>query len=1118
MLTIYKASAGSGKTFTLAYEYIKLLLCQKFSDGGNVTYRLAPPGGHRHRHILAITFTNKATAEMKERIVKELASLAVISVTDPSNPKDDPDFAPLLIKEIGCDRISLRNAAKSALTDLLTDYRNFNVSTIDSFFQTVLRQFAREVDSQGDFDLTIDDREAMEAGLGLMFEDLKYHQKEQMVRLLSFMTHIAIEATEGKGGSNPLDPSTPEYKSIVEYMLKICNEDFKAHADDMQDYLSNPHALADFRITLRNAIEQYMDTACTAARKDASALLSRYAGSGFDEKCINSTLLNNFRNIAEIGRISDNARLDNDKRAGIFSTLQAFNPGDEPGRIYVKKYLPLDSLKKPVYPPDTLTVEMARIFDKAFRDDIYCRVWQKVLADAAMTDFISFVWEYTAKFRAENNMLLLSDTNLLLEKIISDEELPFIYDRLGVVLRHFLIDEFQDTSKMQWRNLRPLVGNGIAQGYDSLIIGDEKQAIYRFRNSDSGMLHSSVAEVDFPHFHPAIKGSSPGENTNYRSAHGIVRFNNDLFSAMAERLGVDTYGNVRQAMPDKTAPLTHYIRLTDIADSDQDPLEIMEEEIRRQLDSGYLASDITILTRYHSEGRKVAEYILRNFPDLKVMSEDALLLKNSTAIRSIIGMMRVMEADCTSATIDNDGENSAMIKSYRYGDIDFLISRYEFMVSGGEEPSQALLRACHDSDTVNAFLSDIRKVRDRHPADLPSLVEAIIDCRISKATIDKEIAYITAFQDLVTDFCQNNIPSVSRWLQWWDKKSEKLSIQPSSDIDAIKVLTIHQFKGLESPCIHIPFGSFELYKPNESLWLNIDNVPAGVSSPPPVMLVGTSRIFGCDGSPFKEIYDKSIHDQIEDNLNTLYVAFTRATRELIVTYNSSKHSGKYYQFNLEEIDTGMPTVKKLPESKPEKKDGTPADSNPSQIKDIKVEFNTYYRSDLKKLISLENPETATGDLSDSMELPEMQEAARRGNLLHSVMASLDRPENLNTVYDNIVRRENIPPQEAEALKHDLAQAFNAVPEYISRWWDANADIMVEQSIYDPTSPIPRRPDRLVFTGRDTVEIVDYKFTTDSHDSHFDQVRNYMSLLRQMGYVNVSGFLWYPFLHKVVQVK
>ncbi|MBJ2183883.1 MAG: UvrD-helicase domain-containing protein [Muribaculaceae bacterium] len=1147
MLTIYKASAGSGKTYTLAFEYIKALLGIKNADG--TTYclncpRQSPSGRrtrNRHRGILAITFTNKATDEMKARIVRELNTLA--------SPDAKAAYAPALEKLFGCTRSELADEAAAALRDILYDYRNFNVSTIDSFFQMVLRTFAREVDHQGDYEVELNDRYAVAAGVGMLFDDLNFGVAPREQQIKDWIAGYMRERIARGRSFNVFDRSSRLSGEVVRYVHKMCGEDFKPHAEATIAYLDDPSRLRRYRAAIAEATRDAADKMQQAARTALEGLDAEPGG-----RAICRSVLTSMLETAATGTMPDATKfgIGDPSKAKTFKAI--LERGEEKD-IYTASKLPKIK-SKPVYPSPALTACLRSAAETM--QECFVRVSMlTMLADATTSlEFLGLAWQYVADYRRDNNLVLMSDTNDLLRRIINGAEVPFIYERIGVELHHFLIDEFQDTSVMQWENLRPLVANGLAEQADSLIIGDEKQAIYRFRNSDSSLLHHRVATEDFPRQHRE-RGSEPADNTNHRSAHGIVRFNNALFSRLADSCRIDGYENVRQSLFDKFAGMDAFVCLRPMdsllpenADGDgsrpssaelrEASIDAMAAEIVRQHDAGYPWSRIAVLVRRRAEAQEVVDGLMRRHPHIPLLSNEGLRLDSSAAVRMIVSILKFVDHSYTPSGANGDAFAT-------YGDILLMLSRFEYILGrGGCTPAEALAAAIADDD-ANALADEASDVRAAHAANLPALVEVIISRNVPPEQREREFAYIAAFQDTVLDYCAMYNPSVHAFLSWWERNAPRLTVGAAATLDAVAVMTVHKAKGLEWDCVHIPFANWEIDPRSEDVWLPVGDVAVGQPSDrPPVLALPMGRLWSVAGEPFASAYAANAALQVADNMNMTYVAFTRPVRELHVHYDPSRGIGRMLQPALQATHPSDTTPEGMPLPSGADPDtegvytyGAPTapaagahDSAATESACPAPPYAVCFRDDTRELttvvdITTMDPELGIGNEAASREelipFPRTAEerararAAERGNDLHNILALMRTLTDLPRAIATVGTRAGLSAVQRAEYSEVISEAMQAAAPHTDRWFDPGARVLAERTIYVAERGESFRPDRIIFYPDGSADVVDYKFTAEPRQEHSTQVRGYLAMLRAMGHTRLRGFLWYPELHIVQEV-
>ena len=1105
MINIYKASAGSGKTYTLAREYIKLLLGKKDSNG---RYRLNPYAKNAHRSVLAITFTNKATEEMKIRIIHELA---VIASLERGWTKKSP-YEKDLCDTFGCEPEKLKKAAGNALRDLLYDFNFFSVSTIDSFFQLILRSFAREAEVSGNYELELDDKAVIGMSVDRLLQDLNHGAQTSRSTFLinwlsSYMTHL-IE--DGKT-FNIFNRSSYIHRDLISFVNDITDDTYRENEEKLIEYLSDNDKFNRFKESVYNLSR-------TITRQTAECC--RNAVEAIDNKgCRDIIVANIYKPLVKW------MQSGYDPKGASATVLKA---ADDINCAYLKK-----ASRSPLR-----TSELDGLISHALDSIVFCyenvRTLKIISANLYQLGLLSFLISYIDRYRRENSTILLSDTNSLIAKIIGGEDAPFLYERVGVWFKNYLIDEFQDTSYSQWQNIRPLIKESLAYDNDNLVIGDEKQCIYRFRNSDPSLLHN-LHNDSMADGRTSIRGNDIAENTNWRSSANVVRFNNTFFSALVKNLGYqDIYSNVAQQISEKHSSHQGYVRLKIYPGKKKEEwldeaLENLTEQLYRQLSSGYRPGDIAILVRRWDEGNIIIKHLESvkkkrpEFPDFRIISDSSLLIGNSPSVLLIISRLRLISS--TDFTPDPRKKTRREIAS--------LINRFETERSIGASSSQALRSALKsDEKTVQNYTQS-----DNEPSelsiDLISLVENIIANFIPEDNLHSENLFITAFQDIVTDFVNRGYGDIKSFLRWWDETGYKTAVSGAKDESALNILTIHKSKGLEYPCVHIPFAQMSSGNHSELAWFEIDSIP-GVDPtiiPPMIPLKLSSAM---EGTMFSDRYNEVCSQNRLDTVNLLYVAFTRAIDELHIgipapsgkgsgmsgdIFTAAEMCGTEFRKELETShgisdDTGSPFTEMYItdnsiilwnptfRGEEEKKDKTAI--SPSLNLEIN-RYNTFISRTLWNNTCLED------------KYYNIEDARDRGIMLHDIMSDIQTPADIPFAINNL----RYSKQAKELTSADVSEIHAIISQRVNdkrveHWFNGFNRLLIERPINTDTD-CSRRPDRIVWTSKGTIDIIDFKSGSQKPQKYRKQLIEYKDLLQKLGYTNLHTYLYYLDSGEIIEI-
>lgn len=1031
-MQLMKASAGSGKTYSLARQYISLLL--KSNDR------------YAYRHILAVTFTNKATDEMKNRILKEL----YIMSTDPSRSGYRSWFIPSLFP----DEAAMQDKAGKVLQDILHDYSAFAVSTIDRFFQQTLKAFSREIGHFASYQVELDKDSLVAESVDRILDSLT----EENSGLLAWLTDNVLEQIE-QGGRYNMDANLLE-------MAKRLKSPQRQTAIEQTgvdpELLSSKENLLAIRERCREIRTAFKESLQNSAKQAVDVMES--VGVHPDES---------YRKF--LGKLYDYVEID--EQEGIEPPKDTFfaRAADHEQwftKAKAKTLLPL------VYPYlEAPLNDFCDLWGREYAVYNTAKILDDQLYGLGVASELSRTFQELMK---EKNVLCIDDSNDLLRDIIDGSDAPFVYEKLGVRFEHFLLDEFQDTSEVQWRNFSPLLKNSESQGGENLIVGDVKQSIYRWRGSDWKLLDETVP-AEFDGYKETVL------DTNYRSLSNIIGFNNDFFNAAAKALdaldGKTDYGPMARIYADVSQKVAQNdkpggsVALT-FCNAD-DELEHVLRSVHKAQGAGAQLSDIAVLVRSNATGESVASYLIENGID--VVTDDSLKVKNALTVRRLVSLM---------SNVDNP------------------------------------------DDTVSGFLAEMMDV------DVPDSGASLIDMTesllrsIQVGEDDSwkgELLHIQSFMDNIQDYVSKNGNSLRGFLKYWEGENPSIS-SPSSG-ESVRVMTIHKSKGLDFPYVIIPFAeNISLFKADNH-WCrpdirgtHLEDVADGIYD------VKLSK--STENSLFAEDYQKENFLQRVDNINTLYVAMTRAALGMhIIAKTPSADCRKAVE------EGRLPDFKDFSQilywyvsglSFSGVRTGADEDSQWFEIGDI-VDFNSHRKESRTQTLAFPMTDGSefpsfrvrgrlklSADAADFFKEDEAGVSASnriRGIVLHDILAQVKTSHDLRSAVDYARMSGDLTAEEAETAFDLLRTAIDSVQE---RGWFADdvTQMYNEVSLIDTDGEISR-PDRVMIRNGKVV-IVDYKF--GEHQRKYEtQVRKYMDIWHRMGYEGVSGFLWYVDALTVVEV-
>lgn len=1044
-LLVYKASAGSGKTFTLAVEYIKLLI-------------LNP---RAYRRILAVTFTNKATAEMKERILSQLHGIR-------TGDKDSEAYLGRIREETGRTEQEIRESAGIALGYMLHDYSRFRVETIDSFFQSVMRNLARELELSPNLNIELNNTEVLSEAVDSMIEKLG-PTSPVLAWLLDYINERIAD-----------DKRWNVSEEVKNFGRNIFDEGYIEKGEGLRERLRNPDTIKEYRQQLK-ALE-------TEILEQMKGFYDQFEGELEGHALTADDLKNGSRGIGSYFRKLNNGILGNDVRNVTVEKCL------EDAKHWATKSSPrfFDII-------DLAASSLMQILEDAekFRskNNLLLNSCRLSLQHLNKVQLLANIDEEVRLLNRENNRFLLSDTNALLHRLVKDGDSSFVFEKIGTNIHHVMIDEFQDTSRMQWGNFKLLLLEGLSQGADSLIVGDVKQSIYRWRNGDWGILNSLNDRIE--HFPIRVKTLA----TNRRSETNIIRFNNHIFTAAIDYLNEvykkqlckdcedlqKAYADVVQESPRSTEK--GYVKISflepdEAHDYTAQTLIGLGEEVERLLASGVRLNDIAILVRKNKNIPPIADFFDKEL-HYKIVSDEAFRLDASLAVCMMLDALRYLS-----------DENNKIVRAK-------LAVAYQNEVLQKELDLNTLLLLPAENYLPAAFLERIKELRLMPLYELLEELFSIFEMN----RIEAQDAYLFAFFDTVTDYLKEHSSEIDGFIRHWDKTLCGKTI-PSGEIEGIRIFSIHKSKGLEFHTVLLPFCDWKLENEtnNQLVWC----------TPP------TTPFNGLDILPInystqmaESIYGNAyLQERLQlwvDNLNLLYVAFTRAGKNLIIW------SRKGQKGTMSELLANTLPVVAL-------KEGIEWDENcyeqgalcPSEEEKAKTSANKLTQKAVKLPVRMESvrhdikfrQSNRSADFIQGIEEEESDNRfINRGRMLHTLFSVIETAEDIEPSIERLIFEGVIRDKEKEETAREVAQKAFSSPE-IQDWYSGEWRLFNECAIiYKEKGTFQtRRPDRVMMKG-DQVVVVDFKFGKEN-PKYNKQVKGYMQLLAKMGYKNITGYLWY----------
>ena len=1096
-LHIFKASAGSGKTFTLAYEYISMMF-EPIAQADALRYpKKYAQFKNAHRELLAVTFTNKATNEMKSRIIRELYKLA--------------DHQPSDYRDRLCRQFSLQQDesmfidqwSKILLDDILDDYGTFSITTIDSFFQKIVRQFARELNLPGGYTVDMDEEQIRTMAVDNMLYDLdSYPELKQWLEQM-----ISENIDNGRNWN--------VQRLILNYARVLFNEHFRILMNNPQvrQLLQQPK---EAKHILDKIIESKQST-LEAIYKELQGILSAH---GLSLRDINSNA-----DFAKLITIEETPSKTFYEVASNHNAAKCFLSGA------IKKGRALEAFDNGIYD----------CYQRGLQTITKYLTAKNILKSFYIVGIIGTLDSQIDTDNHELNRLPLADTNRRLNQIIDGSDIPFIYEKISQRIKHYLIDEFQDTSALQWSNFLPLVKESLDSGYRNLIVGDVKQSIYRWRNGDADLLANQVKN-DLPQYY-----EEDTLDTNYRSCPQIINWNNEFFNFFincidaknteqtdyfeinkditeankayqnqegAFKTAVKTYYD--ESTTQKTNPKNNYsglVSLSFITPSKSEDPEIpdtgyptlLEPELIQLLDQltkqrGIKPRRISIMVRRNAEGVQTAAMLTKH--GYKVVSTETLILSSAKSVQLLINIFR---------HIDRPKENL-----YIYNACFFFAALLQRDTAWCIEETE---RYIQNSDTLLGKAETVISQSDTLYQKAEMLINWLSrGCGETDENITApETAYLQTLLDSIHHFAAIQSTDIHAFLQWWEQKGNSLSIPAPEQDDAIQIITIHKAKGLEFDVAIMPFCNYAIDGgKSDIMWLEPEkeHMSEDFCKIPIVPVEYNKDLAQTECA--QAYWNEYLHNFL-DTLNTTYVAFTRPRYELyLFSEVKTKNPAAYLGTFLQQYVTNHLHLNPITE-----------DDNITtyQISDTEGRNDWTISNEESRTAAIRIPGMLQSTPTDHLLIAQetSTEETKRGELLHYIMSCIRYAEDLPDAIRKTCTGAN--SSYADDIRQQLTQLID-LPE-VKPWFEHNHLVFNEQTIVT-SDGTQYRPDRIMLYPDGTIIVVDYKFTDKKSDKYRRQVANYINILRdalpqydyqgsQVTTLQITGYLLYADSQQVDEV-
>ncbi|MCF8464995.1 MAG: UvrD-helicase domain-containing protein [Flavobacteriales bacterium] len=1055
---IYRSSAGSGKTFTLVKEYLRLALSSDTPD--------------RYRGILAITFTNKAAEEMKSRVIEVLAELS-----SESEPEKEHPMAELLRKELAVSESVLKSRAQRTLKHMLHHYSDISISTIDHFTHNVIRTFAQDLGLSINFEVELDTERITNAIVSELLQKMGSD---------TVLTNALIDVVQSQIDD---EKSWSIDELLKKFALTLFNEESRFHLEKLKNI--DLKEFNQLRQKLRNELRETAEQLKVSGKEFNQLLKNNGLEAGHFAG--GSTGISNFFKKLSDGKFDP-------PTATVLKNIEADKWHGSKAKASEKSAI--DGLKSQILERYNQALDKIRAL-------IYYEIVFNQIYGVALLDEMQRIQR---QLQEDEELLHIGEFNHLVSNVVMTETAPFIYERIGHRYKHFLVDEFQDTSVLQWFNLLPLIDESLAHDNLCLVVGDAKQSIYRWRGGDVQQF------VELPDIHRteylqeqfelnpetgtliaqrevALKSNAQIENLdhNYRSSSTVVNFNNSLFSAlkpaMPEALQKMYDGNEQKPFSKKEGLVAaKFFRQEDNErtwpEYDELVLEQLQEWVKECIADGFAPGDIAIICRANKDLVKTAQFLIEN--GLKVVSNESLLINSSPMVRLLVNLATFISAPDDRINIAEMMQHLGMVRN------ETELTSERLMQMNQKDGKTAVL----------SLLNELYPNLNWNQLKQGSLFGVFEHLKYALFE-DEQDAYLTFFMDEVLSFGKSKTNDLASFLTNWLEKRGKLSIALSENSEAIRLLTIHKSKGLEFPVVMHPFADYKDESTGNSIWVYADDEKLK-----PLDRLRISTTEKLTETPFSSNYEHEKSLGAMDMFNMLYVALTRPVNRLYVSGKLKKDNATdpspstAIQFVFEHLTTLEPTVLE------ELSFTTGVRAKIEQEKKLNNGFQTKAVGNpfWKQRISISRPS------KDRWKTTNPNDARNLGILIHEAMANIKTSKDVDSALSLLVEDGRISVSETESLAAKIRHLMEK--DELSALYSEGKQIRNEADIQLNNGKWVR-PDRVVFS-EEQAWVLDYK-TGEELSKHHQQMTTYKEAMHELGFKQVEGLLVYLDEERIVTV-